>query len=78
MTKRELKNMYKEIHKCTFGTQLHGKQITGAHYFYLNYCKVDKKKPSFLETDRRIFEFINETEKIGKKVIFIKKRQGNE
>lgn len=47
----------KERHKCLHGVNIDGHKITGEHYFYLNYCPINKSKQGTKKVGIKVLDF---------------------
>ena len=52
MNKKEQKT---ELDRCLNGCTVDGKKLTGKHYFYLNYFKIDGVLPKYKPKDDYFF-----------------------
>jgi len=50
-----------ELDRCLNGCTINGKKLTGRHYFYLNYCKIDGKLPEYRAKDDYFFRHAGQT-----------------
>lgn len=49
-----------ELDRCLNGCTVDGNKLTGKHYFYLNYFKIDDKLPEYKSKDDYFFRHVGQ------------------